>query len=159
MLELLAPAGNMERLETALYFGADAVYLAYKIFGLRAFADNFDRDELAEAVIIVHDAGKIIYVSFNIFAHDADFTDMADFLRYLEALRPDGAIVSDLGVASLMKKFAPSVPLHLSTQANLTNKYAALEYVQYAIKRLEVARELNHTEIPTIRHHIPQENE
>lgn len=104
MLELLAPAGNMERLETALYFGADAVYLAYKKFGLRAFADNFDRDELAEAVKKVHDAGKKIYVTANIFAHDVDFTDMADFLRYLEALRPDGAIVSDLGVASLMKK-------------------------------------------------------
>lgn len=159
MLELLAPAGNMERLETALYFGADAVYLAYKKFGLRAFADNFDRDELAEAVKKVHDAGKKIYVTVNIFAHDADFTDMADFLRYLEALRPDGAIVSDLGVASLMKKFAPSVPLHLSTQANLTNKYAALEYVQYGFKRLVVARELNLTEIRKIRDFIPQEIE
>lgn len=79
MLELLAPAGNMERLETALYFGADAVYLAYKKFGLCAFADNFDRDELAEAVKKVHDAGKKIYVTANIFAHDVDFTDMADF--------------------------------------------------------------------------------
>lgn len=159
MLELLAPAGNMERLETALYFGADAVYLAYKKYGLRAFADNFDRDELAEAVNKVHAAGKKIYVTVNIFAHDADFTDMADFLRYLESLRPDGAIVSDLGVAALMKRLAPSVPLHLSTQANLTNKYAAREYAQYGFKRLVVARELNLTEIRKIRDFIPPEIE
>lgn len=158
-LEILAPAGNFERLETALYFGADAVYLAYKKYGLRAFADNFDEEELQRAVEYCHARGKKVYVTVNIFAHDADFEDMPDFLRRLEELKPDGAIVSDLGVASMIKKYAPSVPLHLSTQANLTNKYAAREYVDFGFKRLVVAREISLDEIKRIRDHIPDEIE
>ena len=159
MLELLAPAGNFDRLKTALYFGADAVYLAYKDYGLRAFADNFDRDQLREAVEYVHARGKKVYVTVNIFAHDRDFENMPEFLRLLEGIKPDGAIVSDLGVAALMKKYAPSVPLHLSTQANLTNKYAAREYVDYGFKRLVVARELTLDEVKKIRDYIPDDIE
>lgn len=159
MLELLAPAGNFDRLKTALYFGADAVYLAYKDYGLRAFADNFDRDGLREAVEYVHARGKKVYVTVNIFAHDKDFENMPEFLLYLEGVKPDGAIVSDLGVAALMKKYAPSVQLHLSTQANLTNKYAAREYVDYGFKRLVVARELSLDEVKKIRDYIPDEIE
>ncbi len=159
MIELLAPAGNFERLETALYFGADAVYLSYKKYGLRAFADNFDLDQLARAVKYVHDRNKKIYVTVNIFAHDADFSEIADFMRFLEEVKPDGAIVSDLGIAALMKKYAPSVPLHLSTQANLTNKYAAREYVNYGFKRLVTARELSLDEIRKIRDFLPSDVE
>ncbi len=159
MIELLAPAGNFERLTTALRFGADAVYLAYKKFGLRAFADNFDKAELEKAVKLVHENGKRVYVTLNIFAHNKDFVELPDFLRYLETLKPDGAIVSDIGVASLVKKYAPSVPLHLSTQANLTNKYAAEEYVKLGFKRLVLARELSIPEIKAIRDHIPPEIE
>lgn len=159
MLELLAPAGNFDRLKTALYFGADAVYLAYKDYGLRAFADNFDRDQLREAVEYVHARGKKVYVTVNIFAHDRDFGNMPEFLRLLEGIKPDGAIVSDLGVAALIKKYAPSVPLHLSTQANLTNKYAAREYVDYGFKRLVVARELTLDEVKKIRDYIPDDIE
>ena len=159
MLELLAPAGNFDRLKTALYFGADAVYLAYKDYGLRAFADNFDRGQLREAVEYVHARGKKVYVTVNIFAHDRDFGNMPEFLRLLEGIKPDGAIVSDLGVAALMKKYAPSVPLHLSTQANLTNKHAAREYVDYGFKRLVVARELTLDEVKKIRDYIPDDIE
>ena len=159
MIELLAPAGNFERLETALYFGADAVYLSYKKYGLRAFADNFDLDQLARAVKYVHDRNKKIYITGNIFAHDADFSEIADFMRFLEEVKPDGAIVSDLGIAALMKKYAPSVPLHLSTQANLTNKYAAREYVNYGFKRLVTARELSLDEIRKIRDFLPSDVE
>lgn len=159
MIELLAPAGNLERLETALYFGADAVYLAYKKYGLRAFADNFDRDELSKAVKLTHAAGKKVYVTVNVFARDDDFGEMPEFLTFLNGIKPDGAIVSDLGVAALVKKYAPDVPLHLSTQANLTNKYAATEYVNYGFKRLVLSRELNLTEIRRIRDFIPSDIE
>ena len=159
MVELLVPAGNFERLETALYFGADAVYLAYKKYGLRAFADNFDLKQLAYAVKYVHEKNKKIYVTVNIFAHEEDFAEIADFMRFLEEVKPDGAIVSDLGIAALMKKYAPSVPLHLSTQANLTNKYAAREYVNFGFKRLVAARELSLDEIKKIRDYLPSDVE
>ena len=159
MIELLAPAGNFERLNTALYFGADAVYLAYKKYGLRAFADNFDEEELKKAIELVHEKGKKVYITLNIFAHDRDFMKLPEFLQYLETLKPDGAIVSDIGVASLVKTYAPSVPLHLSTQANLTNKYAAMEYVKLGFKRLVLARELSIPEIKEIRDYIPDDIE
>ena len=159
MIELLAPAGNLERLNTALYFGADAVYLAYKKYGLRAFADNFDEEELRKAIELVHAKGKKVYITINIFAHDKDFSALPEFLQYLNTLRPDGAIVSDLGVASMVKKYAPNVPLHLSTQANLTNKYSAQEYVNLGFKRLVLARELSIPEIKAIRDYIPSDIE
>lgn len=155
MIELLAPAGNEERLKTALYFGADAVYLAYKRYGLRAFADNFDDEELKRAIEFTHSLDKKVYVAVNVFARDADFERMPEFLQYLETIRPDGMIVSDLGVASLAKKYAPNVPLHLSTQANLTNKYSAREYASYGFSRLVMARELSLSEIKTIRDALP----
>ena len=155
MIELLAPAGNFERLKTAIYFGADAVYLAYKKFGLRAFADNFDLNELKEAVDYAHGLGKKVYVTINIFAHDKDFDALPEFLVELNKIKPDGAIVSDLGVATMVKKYAPSVELHLSTQANLTNKYSADAYVDFGFKRLVLARELSIPEIKAIRDHIP----
>ena len=88
-LELLAPAGNFERLETALHFGADAVYLAYKKYGLRAFADNFDEQELRKAVEYCHARGKKVYVTVNIFAHDKDFEEMPQFMTLLEDIKPE----------------------------------------------------------------------
>ncbi len=159
MIELLAPAGNFERLKTALYFGADAVYLAYKKYGLRAFADNFSLEELKSAVEYCHKLNKKVYVTINIFAHEPDFDGMDEFLAELDKIRPDGAIVSDLGVASRIRKIAPHVPLHLSTQANLTNKYSAMEYVNMGFKRLVLSRELSLSEIKKIREFIPSDIE
>ncbi len=151
MLELLAPAGNAERLDTALYFGADAVYLAYKDFGLRAFADNFDLEGLKNAVNKCHSLDKKVYVTLNVFARNEDFAAMTELVDNLELIRPDGVLVSDLGVLSLVKSHAPSVDIHLSTQANLTNVYAAKEYVKMGVKRLVMARELSLGEIRAIR--------
>ncbi len=158
-IELLAPAGNMEKLNTALHFGADAVYLAYKQFGLRAFADNFDEEQLAHAVKLCREKGKKLYVTLNIFAHNADFSTMPDIIRLLESLKVDGVIVSDIGIMSLVRKYAPSVPIHLSTQANLTNKYAAKAYCDMGVSRLVTARELTLDEIREIRDFIPDEVE
>lgn len=159
MTELLAPAGNFERLKTAFYFGTDAAYLAYKKFGLRAFADNFDLSELKTAVDYSHALGKKVYVTLNIFARETDFGELAEFLPELDKIRPDGVIVSDLGVASFVKKYAPNLALHLSTQANLMNKYAAAEYVGFGFSRLVVARETSLSEIRAIRDYIPDDVE
>lgn len=158
-IEILAPAGNTEKLKTALYFGADAVYLAYKQFGLRAFADNFDADELRAAVLYCRERGKKVYVTLNIFAHNADFSTMPDIVLLLKECRVDGVIVSDMGVVSIIRKYAPELDIHLSTQANLTNKYAARFYCDMGIKRLVTARELSLDEIKEIRDFIPPEVE
>lgn len=158
-IELLAPAGNIEKLKTAIYFGADAVYLAYKQFGLRAFADNFDADELREAVKYCHEKGKKVYVTLNIFAHNADFSTMPDVVLLLKGCLVDGVIVSDMGVVQIIRKYAPELEIHLSTQANLTNKYAAKFYCDMGIKRLVMARELSLDEINEIRDFIPPEVE
>lgn len=148
--ELLAPAGDMNKLLTALHFGADAVYFAGKKFGLRAYADNFDDEGIKNAVAVVHGMGKKAYVTVNIFASNSDFKELADYLSYLEAVGADGIIVSDPGVFSLAKRVAPKLDLHISTQANITNKYAAAFWRDEGAKRIVLARELNLNEIREI---------
>lgn len=156
-MELLAPAGNMEKLKTAIYFGADAVYLAGKSFGLRAFAGNFDNNELKDAVEFVHKNGKKIYITVNIIAHNADFEELEDYLRFLQEIKVDGLIVSDWGVMEFVKKYAPNIDIHVSTQANVTNKYTAKMLAEYGVKRIILARELSIKEIKEIRDFIPKE--
>ena len=158
-IELLAPAGNMEKLKTAVHFGCDAVYLAYKKFGLRAYADNFDETELRAAVAYCHERGKKVYVTLNIFAKNADFGTMSDIILLLRDAQADGVIVSDVGVMCMVKKYAPGLAIHLSTQANLTNKYAARFYCDMGVKRLVISRELSLDEIKEIRDFIPDDVE
>lgn len=153
-LELLAPAGNKERLQTAFYFGADACYLGGKQYGLRAFSDNFDNDELKQYIDYAHSLNKKVYVTVNIFAHNADFVGMADYLKYLEFINADAIIVSDPGIIALAKSVAPKLEIHLSTQANCTNKYSAKFWAEQGVKRLILARELKLTDIKEIRDFI-----
>lgn len=141
-IELLAPAGNFSKLKTAIYFGADAVYAGGKNFSLRAFSDNFSDEELIKAVNYVHERGKKIYVTVNIFAKNADFLKAGEYFKFLEKIGADAAIVSDVGLIALAKEVAPSLTLHLSTQANILNSYAAKEYLKLGVKRLILAREL-----------------
>lgn len=155
MIELLAPAGNREKLLCALHFGADAVYLAGKSYGLRAFADNFDLDGLKEAVELVHAAKKKVYVTVNIFAHNADFVGLKEYLLYLQSIGADGVIASDPGIISLIRK-ETDLPVHLSTQANTTNKYSAKFWTELGVKRIVLARELCLDEIKAIRDYLPQ---
>ena len=122
-IELLAPAGNMEKLITAIHFGADAVYLAGKRYGLRAYADNFGEEQIAQAVEYAHARNVKVYVTLNIFAKNADFTDLGDYLRVLEKAGADAVLVSDLGVLGYVRSLS-RLPVHISTQANTTNKYA-----------------------------------
>ena len=120
-IELLAPAGNLERLQVALQYGADAVYMAGKKFGLRAFAENFDEDGLVNAVNYAHNLGKKVYVTVNIFANNDDIDALGSYFKYLERIGADAAIVSDLGVLAVARENAPDLPIHISTQANNTN--------------------------------------
>jgi len=157
--ELLAPAGNLEKLKYALHYGADAVYCAGKHFGLRAKADNFDSPGLQEAVEYVHDRGKKIYVALNIFAHNKDLEGLSDYVLELAALSIDGVIVADPGVFSVVREFAPEMKISVSTQANNTNwRSVAFWYAQGA-KRIVLARELGLEDIKEIREKVPNEME
>lgn len=159
MCELLSPAGNMEKLKVAFQYGADACYLAGKSFGLRAFSGNFDNDEMQEAVNIAHKLNKKIYVTVNIVAHNNDFEGLDNYLQFLEKIGVDGIIVSDIGIMKLAKEVAPKLELHISTQANITNKYTAKFYCDLGAKRLVLARELSLDEIKEIRQFIPKDVE
>ncbi len=154
--ELLAPAGNFSKLKTALYFGADACYIGGKDFSLRSFADNFTRDELTEGIKYAHALGKKVYVAVNIFAKNADFPLLADYFSFLNTTGADGVIISDSGVFACAKKYAPKLKLHVSTQANLTNKYAVKFWAEQGASRAVLARELSLEEIAEIHDYVPE---
>lgn len=153
-LELLSPAGNMEKLKTAVYFGANAVYFSGKMFGLRAFAGNFENDEIAKAVEFCHKNNVKAYVTVNIVAHEVDFDGLKEYLELLDKSGVDAIIVSDLGIMSFAKKYVPRLDIHVSTQANVTNKYTAQMYADLGAKRIVLARELSLKEIKAIREYL-----
>ncbi len=150
-IELLSPAGNMERLRFALHYGADAVYLSGKAFGLRAFADNFSQNEMKEAIAFTHARGKKAYVTVNCFAREAELGPVAEWLESVYESGADAAIVSEAGVIRLAKRHAPNLPLHLSTQASTLNSEAVLFWRDQGVKRIILARELSRAEIAKIR--------
>lgn len=154
-VELLAPAGDMEKLKTALHFGADAVYFAGKNYGLRAMSSNFTNEELKEAVNLVHQKGKKAYITLNVYARNNDFENLEEYLKFLEKIKIDAVIVSDLGIIDFIKEKAPKLAFHISTQANTTNKYSASFYQKLGAERIVVARELSIDEIKEIRKHNP----
>lgn len=148
--ELLAPAGSMEKLKMALLYGADAVYLGGKVMGLRAFADNFSEEEMAEAVAFAHDLGKKVYVTVNIFAHNEDLSLLPAYLRNLEKIGVDALLISDLGIWSIARETVPKMALHVSTQANTTNWAAVRTWERLGAERVVLARELSFGEIAEI---------
>lgn len=152
--ELLAPAGNFERLQVALQYGADAVYMAGKKFGLRAFADNFDDDELAKAVRFAHLLGKKVYITVNIFANNDDIDNLGEYFKYLERIHADAAIISDLGVFATARENAPALPIHISTQANTCNYSAAKMWRKLGASRVILARETSLDGIKRIRDEV-----
>ena len=156
MIELLSPAGNRERLEYALAYGADAVYMAGSRYSLRAFADNFEPDELKSALELVHSKGKKAYITVNIYAHNSDIDGMEDYFRFLYDIGADAVLVSDLGVLEAAKKGAPELPVHISTQANVTNYAAARFFCNAGAERIVLARELSIEEIALIHQKVPQ---
>jgi U32 family peptidase len=140
--ELVAPAGDLERLKVALRFGADAVYLGLRRLSLRGFATNFGWDELEWALGHAHGLGRRVYVAVNVQPFDDDWPELEATLRRLESLRPDAVIVADPGVVTLARAVAPSVPVHLSTQESVTNAAAARFWMAAGVRRICVAREL-----------------
>ena len=153
--ELLAPAGNFAKLKTAFYFGADAAYLGGKEFSLRSFADNFTREELVRAVEYAHGLGKKVYVTANIYARNGDLAAMEDYFAFLEQAGADAALISDPGVLYAAKKTAPGLPVHISTQANITNKCAVKFWRDMGACRAVLARELSLAEIAEIHDFVP----
>ena len=152
-IELLAPAGDFERLVTAIHFGADAVYFAGKKFGLRAFASNFDEEEIIKAINYAHERNVKVYITVNILAHNEDFVGLIDYLKFLDKEGADGVIVSDIGIASLVKEYT-NLELHVSTNANITNLHSAKMWVKLGAKRLVLARELSLQEIKEIKNEV-----
>ena len=149
--ELLAPAGNLEKLKIALLYGADAVYCSGKAFGLRAGAGNLSPEELEEGVALAHQMGRRVYVTVNIIPHNGDFQDLPEYLLYLASIGVDALIVADPGVLTLARELVPHLPLHLSTQANAVNWRSVRFWQEQGVQRIILARELSREEIAEIR--------
>ena len=157
--ELLLPAGSLPVLKTAVLFGADAVYIGGSAFGLRAKAKNFTEEEMAEGIRFAHERGAKVYVTANIFAHNADIVPAEGYFRRLNDLRPDAVLVSDPGMFTLAQKAAPDLDIHISTQANTTNYASCRFWHNLGAKRIVTARELSLKEIRELKDNIPSELE
>lgn len=157
--ELLAPAGDMECLRAALDFGADAVYLAGQMFGMRTAPSNFTREELQTAVALAHVRGVRVYITCNTVPRNKEIDLLPDYLAFLQEAGVDALIVTDLGVIDLAKRYAPKVELHVSTQAGITNYAAANAFYQLGAKRVVLARETTMEEIAEIRAKTPKDLE
>lgn len=149
--ELLAPAGNLEKMKMAILYGADAVYLGGKAFGLRAFGGNFSREELKEAVEFAHARKRKVYVTVNIFPHNGDLAGLPDYLKYLNQIQVDALLVADLGVFMMCRELIPDMELHISTQANNTNWATVNAWKKLGAKRVVLAREMSLAEVREIR--------
>lgn len=154
-IELLAPAGSPEKLHWALHFGADAVYCGIAATSMRARMNPFTEESLAEAIKEVQKAGKKIYVTANIYAHNCHLAQIEEHAKFLEKVRPDAVIISDPGVINIFKKHAPNVPIHISTQANVTNWQAAKFWHDLGAERVVLAREVTLEDIKEIHKKVP----
>jgi len=154
--ELLAPAGNLKKLQYALAFGADAVYCGLPDFSLRYRVNNFDYESLAEGMKYTHEQGKKIYVTINIFPHKKQLELLKEHIEKLKKIKPDALIVSDPGILAYIKSVWPDIDLHLSTQANCTNWRAAKFWADQGIKRIILAREATLEDIREIHHNVPE---
>ncbi|HEY5575146.1 MAG TPA: U32 family peptidase [Clostridiaceae bacterium] len=154
--ELLAPAGNLEKLKTAINFGADAVYLGGSKLNLRAFADNFSDEDLLEGLRYAHDRGKKVYVTVNVFPHNDDLVGLEEYLKELYSIGVDALIVSDPGVISTSRVTVPGLELHLSTQANTVNWKTAEFWYKQGVKRIVLAREMSMEEVREIKRRVPE---
>lgn len=156
-LELLAPAGDMERFNAALIYGANAIYLGGKTFGMRAGPQNFTTDELVKAVQMAHDKGVKVYLTCNTLPRNNEIPYFQEFIENAVVCKVDAVIVTDLGIFSLVKKFAPDMEIHVSTQAGIVNYASANEFYNMGAKRVVLARELSLNEIAEIRAKTPDD--
>ncbi|MDR0286163.1 MAG: U32 family peptidase [Clostridiales bacterium] len=150
MLELLAPAGNLQKLKIAFLYGADSVYVGGEVYGLRASAGNFGPEEMEEGLKLAHSLGKKLYVTLNIFARNSDLTGIRKYTEELAALGVDGVIVADPGVFTIVREMAPDLEIHVSTQANTLNSATCSFWKSIGAERVNLARELSLQEISEI---------
>ena len=155
-MELLAPAGNLEKLQTALTFGADAVYCGVPDFSLRVRINDFNLSDLKKAREITQKQGRKLYVTANILAHNFHLEKLKKFFAELKKIKPDAIIVSDPGVIAVLKKVWPKAVVHLSTQANCTNKNSAKFWFENGVKRVILGREVSIKEIKEIKKFVPK---
>ena len=159
MAELLSPAGNFEKLKSAFLYGADAVYMAGKTFGMRSAAENFTDDEIISAVEYAHARGKKVYVTVNTMPHTGEYPRLEKYLGFLREVAPDALIISDVGVFALAKKIAPDIDIHISTQAGVVSAADCIFWRNAGAKRAVLARELSLEDIKQIRAEIPSDFE
>ena len=157
--ELLIPAGSLEVLKTAVYYGADAVYVGGEAFSLRAKAKNFSMEDLEEGIRYAHAHGVKVYVTANILAHNEDLEKAADYFRELKQVKPDAVLISDPGLFMVAREVIPEIPIHISTQANNVNYGTFLFWKSLGATRVVTGRELSLAEIREIRAHIPEDME
>ena len=157
--ELLAPAGNFEKMKSAILYGADAVYLAGEIFGMRAAADNFSIDELSEAVKYAHERGVKVYLTLNTMPREYEYNLLKDYLANLAGIGLDAMIIADIGVLMLVKELLPNMEIHISTQANAVSAADCRAWYALGAKRVVLARELTLEEIKSIKSQIPEDLE
>ncbi len=155
--ELLAPAGDMERLQAAVKYGADAVYLGGKTFGMRAAPSNFSKEELPQAVSFCHKHGVKVYLTCNVLPRNDELEELPDFLINAEKAGVDALIISDIGVLEYAKKYVPEMEIHISTQSGIVNYATANAFYKMGAKRIVTARELKMTELAEIRKNIPDD--
>ena len=154
-VELLAPAGDLERLKIAFTYGADAVYIGGEIFGMRSAAKNFSKEDMIEGVRFAHERGKHVFVTINIIPRNDDLLQLENYLLELQEIGVDAVIVSDPGVFTIVRKTIPNMEVHISTQASTTNAASAAFWYKQGAKRVVTARELSFAEIKELRENTP----
>ncbi len=156
-IELLAPAGDLEKLKMAIIYGADAVYLGGEAFGLRKASKNFGIDEIQEGVNFAHERGKKVYVTLNIVPHDKDMDGLEEYVLDLERVGVDAVIVSDPGMYTVIRNTVPNMEIHISTQASVTNYQTIMFWYNLGARRIVLARELSFEEISKITSKLPED--
>lgn len=157
--ELLAPGGSLEKLKTAILYGADAVYIGGEAFGLRAAAENFSIEDMKRGVEYAHKKGKKVYLTANIIPHNKDVDEFYEFAEEIKPLGIDAVLVADLGLFDILREQAPEIPVHISTQANNVNYRSASAWYKLGAKRVVLAREMSFAEMKEIREKTPKELE
>lgn len=157
--ELLAPGGSLEKLKTAIMYGADAVYIGGEAFSLRVAAENFSYEDMKEGIEYAHARGKKVYLTANIIPHNKDIDEFEDFIKDMRSLDFDGILISDLGMFDIVRTLAPELSVHISTQANNVNWRSASVWHKLGAKRVVLAREMSFEEICEIRKRTPDDLE
>ena len=157
--EILAPAGSLEILKTAVIYGADAVYIGGEAYGLRAAAHNFDTEEMRQGITFAHEHGALVFVTANIYAHNPDLDGVMEYFKELKDLKPDAVLIADPGVFTIAKEIIPEIPVHISTQSNNVNYETFKFWHSLGAERVVTGRELSLEEIRQIRENVPEELE